>query len=81
MAGLHRNLTGLRHFGWTTRCGPRPAGGTSEEVAEVILAAVSNGTDRLRYVATEGIRAWVAAHRDTSEEAYIAVMRREVGLG
>lgn len=57
------------------------SGGTSEEVAEVILAAASDGTDRLRYVATEGIKAWVAARREASEEAYIDLMRREVGLG
>lgn len=56
-------------------------GGTSEEVAEVILAGVSDGTARLRHIATEGIRAWVAAHRETSAEAHISVMRREVGLG
>lgn len=57
------------------------AGGTSEEVAEVILSAATDGTDRLRYVATEGIRPLVAARRETSEEAYMALMRREVGLG
>lgn len=50
-------------------------------MAEVILAAVSDGTARLRHVATEGIRACVAAHRETSAESYIAVMRREAGLG
>jgi hypothetical protein len=56
-------------------------GGTSEEVAEVIVTAVSDGTDRLHDVATEGMRAWVATHRETSEEASIAVMRWEVRLG
>lgn len=47
----------------------------------MILAAVGDGTARLRHVATGGIQARVAAHRETSAEAYIAVMRREVGLG
>ncbi len=81
MVGLIRNSTGSRNSGRTNRCWTPASGGTSAEVAEVILVAVSNGTARLRCVATEGIRAWVAAHRETSEEAYIAVMRREVGLG
>jgi hypothetical protein len=59
----------------------RVSGGSSEEVAEVIVTVVSDGTDRLHYVATEGMRAWVATYRETSEEASIAVMRWEVGLG
>jgi hypothetical protein len=56
-------------------------GGTSEEVAEVIMTAISDGTDRLHHVANEDVRAWVATHRETSEEASLAVMRWEVGLG
>jgi NAD(P)-dependent dehydrogenase (short-subunit alcohol dehydrogenase family) len=55
--------------------------GTSEEVAGVIFEAATDGRDRLRYVATEGIKPWVAARRETSEEFYLALMRREVGLG
>ncbi|MGK7869207.1 hypothetical protein [Falsiroseomonas sp. E2-1-a20] len=47
----------------------------------MILAAVSDGTNRLRHVATEGIQARVAARRETFEEACIALMQREVGLG
>lgn len=45
------------------------------------MAAVSDGTARLRHVATGGIRAWVGTHRETSEEACIAAMQREVRLG
>jgi NAD(P)-dependent dehydrogenase (short-subunit alcohol dehydrogenase family) len=55
--------------------------GTSEEVAEVIHTAATDGDDRLRYVATEGIRPWVTARRETSEDSYIAMMREQVGLG
>ena len=33
------------------------------------------GTERLRCVATRDIAPWVAARRETSEEAYIATMR------
>jgi NAD(P)-dependent dehydrogenase (short-subunit alcohol dehydrogenase family) len=54
---------------------------TSDEVANVIFEASTDGSDRLRYVATEGIKPWVAARRETSEETYMALMRREVGLG
>jgi hypothetical protein len=45
------------------------------------MTAISDGTDRLHHVANEDVRAWVATHRETSEEASIAVMRWEVGLG
>lgn len=48
---------------------------TAEGVAEVIFTAATDGTDRLRYVATEDIRHLVAARRETSEEAYMALMR------
>lgn len=54
--------------------------GTVEEVAEATFAAVAAGDDRLRHVATEGIKPWVAARRETSEDAYMALMRKEVGL-
>jgi hypothetical protein len=37
--------------------------------------------DRLRHVAAKGIQAWVAAHRETGDAAYIALMQREVGIG
>jgi NAD(P)-dependent dehydrogenase (short-subunit alcohol dehydrogenase family) len=51
------------------------ADATSEQVAEVIYRAATDGTDRLRYVATDDIRPLVAARRETSEEAYMALMR------
>ena len=56
------------------------SGGTAQEVAGVIFEAAADGSDRLRYVATEGIKQWVAARRETSEEEYLALMRREVTL-
>jgi NAD(P)-dependent dehydrogenase (short-subunit alcohol dehydrogenase family) len=48
---------------------------TSEDVAAVIYEATSDGTDRLRYVATEDIAPLVRARRETSEDDYIALMR------
>ncbi|MDP0500030.1 MAG: SDR family oxidoreductase [Verrucomicrobiota bacterium JB022] len=49
--------------------------GTEEEVAQTIYAAVTDGTDRLRYVATKDILPIVQARRETSEEAFMAYMR------
>jgi len=51
---------------------------TSEEVAEVIFEAATDGSDRLRYVATDDIRPLVAARRETSEDEYLAFMRARV---
>jgi NAD(P)-dependent dehydrogenase (short-subunit alcohol dehydrogenase family) len=51
------------------------AGSTSEEVAEVIFTAATDGTDQLRYVATDDIKPLVAARRETSEDKYMAFMR------
>ena len=48
---------------------------TPEQVAEVIIAATEDTGDRLRYVATEDIAALVRARRETSEDAYLALMR------
>ncbi|WP_219220188.1 SDR family oxidoreductase [Variovorax boronicumulans] len=48
---------------------------TSEDVAGVIYEATSDGTDRLRYVATEDIAPLVRARRESSEDDYIALMR------
>jgi len=48
---------------------------TSEDVAQVIIDAASDGSDRLRYVATQDIEPLVRARRETSEEAYMALMR------
>ena len=48
---------------------------TPEDVADVIFGATTDDSDRLRYVATPDIVPLVAARRETSEEAYMAVMR------
>ncbi len=48
---------------------------TSEEVAQVIFEAATDGTERLRYVATGDILPLVKARRESSEEEYIAMMR------
>jgi NAD(P)-dependent dehydrogenase (short-subunit alcohol dehydrogenase family) len=52
---------------------------TEEDVARVIYAAATDGTDRLRYVATEDIVPLVRARRETSEDDYIAQMRSRFG--
>ena len=48
---------------------------TSEDVAQVILDAASDGSDRLRYVATKDIEPLVKARRESSEDEYITMMR------
>lgn len=48
---------------------------TSDDVAEVIFEAATDGTDRLRYLATQDIAPLVKVRRETSEEAYMAMMR------
>ncbi|HEX7111214.1 MAG TPA: SDR family oxidoreductase [Mizugakiibacter sp.] len=48
---------------------------TSRQVAQVIHDAASDGSDRLRYVATADIEPLVKARRETSEAAYMAMMR------
>jgi NAD(P)-dependent dehydrogenase (short-subunit alcohol dehydrogenase family) len=50
---------------------------TSEDVARVIFDATTDGTDRLRYVATEDIQPLVQARRETSEDAYMLLMRKQ----
>ncbi|HEY0197872.1 MAG TPA: SDR family oxidoreductase [Rhodanobacter sp.] len=50
---------------------------TPEDVAQVIFEAASDGTDRLRYVATKDIEPLVKARRETSEDEYIAMMRSQ----
>jgi NAD(P)-dependent dehydrogenase (short-subunit alcohol dehydrogenase family) len=54
------------------------AGATSEQVAEVIFTAATDQTEQLRYVATDNIKPWVAARRETSEAEYVAFMRARV---
>ncbi|MDE3739876.1 MULTISPECIES: SDR family oxidoreductase [Pseudomonas] len=51
---------------------------SSEDVARVILQAANDRSDRLRYVATEDIQPLVRARRETSEEAYMALMRERL---
>ncbi|MDI3288470.1 SDR family oxidoreductase [Polyangium sp. 15x6] len=48
---------------------------TAEEVARVVFEAATDGTERLRYLATKDIAPLVEARRQTSEEAYIEMMR------
>ncbi|MCY1046183.1 SDR family oxidoreductase [Corallococcus sp. bb12-1] len=55
------------------------AGATSDDVAEVIFGAATDGTDQLRYVATPQIQALVKARRETSEAEYLALMRKSFG--
>jgi NAD(P)-dependent dehydrogenase (short-subunit alcohol dehydrogenase family) len=49
---------------------------TEEDVAKVIFDATTDGTGQLRYVATADIAPLVKARRETSEQEYIAFMRR-----
>ncbi|RYZ43169.1 MAG: SDR family oxidoreductase [Myxococcaceae bacterium] len=55
------------------------AGATSEDVADVIFGAATDGTDQLRYVATPQIQPLVKARRETSEAEYLALMRKNFG--
>ena len=48
---------------------------TEEEVALIIYDAATDGSDRLRYVATEDIKPLTKARRETSEDEYITFMR------
>jgi NAD(P)-dependent dehydrogenase (short-subunit alcohol dehydrogenase family) len=48
---------------------------TEEDVAKVIFEATTDGTNQLRYIATEDILPLVRARRETSEEEYIEFMR------
>jgi len=50
---------------------------TEDDVARVIYDAATDGTDRLRYVATADIQPLVRARRETNEEDYMAFMRAQ----
>jgi NAD(P)-dependent dehydrogenase (short-subunit alcohol dehydrogenase family) len=50
---------------------------TVEDVARVIFEAATDGTTRLRYVATADIEPLVKARRETGEEQYMATMRSQ----
>jgi NAD(P)-dependent dehydrogenase (short-subunit alcohol dehydrogenase family) len=51
---------------------------TSEVVAEVIYNAATDGTDQLRYVATDDIKPFVEKRRGSSEAEYMAFMRERM---
>lgn len=51
------------------------SGSTSAQVAQVIYEAANDTGHRLRYLATEDIAPLVRARRESSEEAYMALMR------
>jgi NAD(P)-dependent dehydrogenase (short-subunit alcohol dehydrogenase family) len=53
----------------------KEASATAQDVAEVIHRAATDGTDRLRYVATDDIAPMVKARRESSEASYVAFMR------
>jgi len=53
---------------------------TAEQVAEVIFEAATDGTARLRYIATADIAPLVEARRTLGEEAYMDLMRRRFSL-
>ena len=53
---------------------------TEEDVARVMYEAATDGTARLRYVATEDIKPLVRARREASEEEYIGLMRSRFGV-
>ena len=52
---------------------------TEEDVAQSIHGATTDGTDQLRYVATEDIQPLVKARRETSEADYIVLLRARFG--
>ncbi|QEM67476.1 SDR family oxidoreductase [Geobacter sp. FeAm09] len=54
---------------------------TEDHVAQVIFDAATDGTDQLRYVATEDIKPLVMARRETGEQGYMALMRSRFGAG
>lgn len=53
---------------------------TSDEVARAIFEAACDGSNQLRYVATTDIEPLVRARRETSEAAYMGMMRGTFGV-
>lgn len=51
---------------------------TQDDVARVIFQAATDGSDQLRYVATEDIQPLVRARRETSEAAYLQFLRARI---
>jgi NAD(P)-dependent dehydrogenase (short-subunit alcohol dehydrogenase family) len=56
-------------------------GSTPERVAEILYAAATDGTDRLRYEAGEDAVQLLAARRAGDDEAFFAQMQELFGLG
>lgn len=56
------------------------ADATSEQVAEVIVEAAEDRSNRLRWVATDDIKPLIAARRETSEDEYRRFMLRYLNL-
>ena len=54
---------------------------TEDDVAAAIYGAANDGTDQLRYVATDDIKPLVAARRESSEAEYIGMMRARFAYG
>lgn len=50
---------------------------SEEDVTKVIFAAATDGTDQLRYIASEDIKPLVHARRETSEQNYIEFMKAQ----
>ncbi|MFZ6647777.1 SDR family oxidoreductase [Undibacterium sp. TJN25] len=50
---------------------------TEEDVAKVIYQAATDGTDQLRYVATDDIKPLVKARRESTEADYMQLMRSQ----
>ena len=53
---------------------------TEEDVAKVVFEAATDGTNRLRYVATSDIEPLVKARRETCEDDYMAFMRSQFSV-
>jgi NAD(P)-dependent dehydrogenase (short-subunit alcohol dehydrogenase family) len=51
---------------------------TSEDVAKVIFEAATDGTNQLRYVATDDIKPLIEKRRGSSEAEYMAFMRQRM---
>lgn len=54
---------------------------TGEQIAEVIYAATTDGTDRLRYVAGEDANALYDKWKSMSNEAFFTMIQQGYGLG
>ncbi|MEB2848074.1 SDR family oxidoreductase [Endobacterium cereale] len=69
IAGASGIFNGLREASAST---------ASEHVAQVIYRAATDGTDQLRYVATDDIRPFIEKRRGSSEEEYMRFMRERM---